>query len=349
MELAQAVQDQANRKVDIIADTRKMGFITEGGKPTVITGDVRAEITPHAFQQITTHTGIPSAYANRMLTEAPLLLESNVNHWFSNKPSLRMLRTLDEDGTRSIGRAFLSNKYQRLDFDQMLAHVLPELVGESSDLQVLSTDLTDRKMYLKVVFPKMEGEVKKGDIVQYGFELRGSEIGDGALAAIPFFYRLWCLNGATLSKELDDTRMRRAHIGRAQEEGVDYYAADTVKADDAAIMLKLRDTIRAFQDTTRWEAVLSRLRAAADSDATADPIASVARVAELLVLPKPEHNAVLTNFLSGGDHTRWGMANAITAVANTHESYDRAAELEDFGGRILALPETDWTRLAKAA
>lgn len=40
---------------------------------------------------------------------------------------------------------------------------------------------------------------------------------------------------------------------------------------------------------------------------------------------------------------------AVTAVANDHESYDRATELEAMGGQILDRAANDWTVIAQAA
>lgn len=94
----------------------------------------------------------------------------------------------------------------------------------------------------------------------------------------------------------------------------------------------------------RQQLLATRRIAAARSERHA-----VERVAELLVLPKLEQNALLTNFLQGGDHTQWGLVNAITAVANNVDDYDRAGEIERFGGRMLSLQSTQWRELAKAA
>jgi hypothetical protein len=43
------------------------------------------------------------------------------------------------------------------------------------------------------------------------------------------------------------------------------------------------------------------------------------------------------------------LANAITAVANTAESYEKATELERIGGTIMTLPIEAWQQLAEAA
>jgi hypothetical protein len=51
----------------------------------------------------------------------------------------------------------------------------------------------------------------------------------------------------------------------------------------------------------------------------------------------------------GGDLTRWGFVNAVTATANHASSYDRASELEALGGQVLDLPRAEWREIAEAA
>lgn len=359
IELATAVQEQAARKVDVVADTRNIEFkletvedkrvptlLVKEGPPGALALAHAPTVSPHAVSQIAEYTGIPAKYAQRMMQDAPALMEANVNHWFKSEPSLRMIRTLTGPGDMRA-RAFLSNKYHRMENDQLLATVLPVLM-DNNQLNILSTEITDTRMYLKVVFKQLEGEVKKGDVVQYGFTLSNSEIGMGAMSVTPFIYRLVCLNGLTLPANIDDARMRKAHLGRALEVGADYFTDETLKADDHALQLKLRDTLIAFQDTKRWGAVLTKLQATANTGPAINAIATVERIAETLALPQAEQQSVLMNFLRDGDLTKWGLVNAVTAVANDAESYDRACELEKFGGRVLDLPAKDWSVLAQA-
>lgn len=40
----------------------------------------------------------------------------------------------------------------------------------------------------------------------------------------------------------------------------------------------------------------------------------------------------------GGDNSRYGLINAVTAASKLADSYERATELEHIGGELLALP-----------
>ena len=58
---------------------------------------------------------------------------------------------------------------------------------------------------------------------------------------------------------------------------------------------------------------------------------------------------MLTQLATGGDMSRWGALNAITATAKTVESFDRQVELEELGWSLASLSEREWERLAVAA
>ena len=45
-------------------------------------------------------------------------------------------------------------------------------------------------MYIKAVSTRMEGQVRKGDIVRWGIALSNSEVGAGKLRIDPLVYRL---------------------------------------------------------------------------------------------------------------------------------------------------------------
>jgi hypothetical protein len=94
-----------------------------------------------------------------MREENPALLAHNVNSWFRQEPAPRMLRTLD--GT---ARAFLSNRYRRIDHMEILQAALP-ILGEIPDVRFESCQITDDRMYVKAVNPRLQTEVSPGDIV----------------------------------------------------------------------------------------------------------------------------------------------------------------------------------------
>ena len=117
-------------------------------------------ITGIAHRQIGTHLCIPAAYYDRMREERPDLLAYNANTWFKQESSQRMLRTLD-----GSARAYLSNRYRRIDNIDIAGVTLP-ILGGLPDIRFESCQITESRMYIKAVNPRLQAEVSPGDIVQ---------------------------------------------------------------------------------------------------------------------------------------------------------------------------------------
>lgn len=347
-ELAQELTRQNETKRDFIASTSDME-ISPNGKEIVLhnqrgTSDHHAEafdLTSHAHRQVGTWAGVPAKYYDRMKTEAPELLAENVNHWLEESDADRMLRTLD-----GKGRAFLSNRYQRIDHYDVASTVLP-ILSEDPNLKIESCEVTDRRLYIKAVTPRVSGEVGLNDPVQAGVVISNSEIGQGSIKVEPMIFRLVCLNGMILP-----SAYRKNHVGRKAEESeetYELYQDDTRAADDKAVLLKLRDVTRsAFDELCFGRAV------EAFKDTKADKIEGRAtRVVEELgnsfMLNDREGEDVLEQLIRGGEMSRFGLINAVTAAAQTQTSYDRSTEMEAMGAKLMQLPATEWQHIAEAA
>lgn len=120
-DLARKLEENRDAKKDFITDTREARVVFDGGKFAIdMQGQGAFPLQSHPLRQIGEHTGVPAKYMERMRAEAPELLVTNVNAWFDRKPERRMVRTL-----RSEGRAFLSNRYQRIENDRIAEVALP--------------------------------------------------------------------------------------------------------------------------------------------------------------------------------------------------------------------------------
>lgn len=222
VELAQEIMRRADAKRDFVADTIDLVFessaLSIGNAGTF-------PLTDHTHGQIADRVGIPKRYYDRMRADAPALLAGNVNHWFRETPERRMVRTLD-----GKARAFLSDRYHRIDHEQIADAVLPVLLENGGHGAVVSCCITDSKLYIQALFPRLEGEVKTGDPVQGGVIVSNGEVGDGALDVRPMIYRLVCQNGPIAGQVAEDARLRRNHVGRRIESGEDYsvYSDDTL-------------------------------------------------------------------------------------------------------------------------
>ncbi len=311
---------------------------------------IATTIDDHAHGQIATWAGIPKKYYDKMRRDSFPLLTTNVNHWFhaSGEPTRRMIRTMD-----GRCRAFLSDRYRRIDNEQVAQGALQTLLGMGNgEMEVLSADVTDSKLYIQACFPRLEGEVTKGDPVRGGLIISNSEIGQGQLVIQPIVYRLVCMNGMVVPSNIDAPGLTRRHVGRkAVDADEDYsiYRDETVQADDRVLQMKMRDTIHNMADQQRFQDVLRAMRRASDSEPVKDPQKAVEEASSVVELPSTYQCGVLESLIRNGDYSMWGMANAITGQAHQAESYDDAVELEKLGGKVISLDAKQWQRIAEAA
>lgn len=301
-------------------------------------------IRPHAHGQFAQRLGIPKIYYDRMMREQPDLLARNVNTWFKadgSAPTRRMIRTLDGNV-----RAFLSDRYQRIENFEIAQLALAEL-AEIPDMRVVSCEVTELRLYIKAIFPRVKGEVAVGDVVEAGVMIRNSEVGVCAADVTPFANRLVCKNGMVMP----DARFRAYHIGGKAPDGEDAYilADDTRAAEDKAVLLKLRDYIRAATDEKQFASRIEKMQATMGRKITGDPVEAVQVLANAKGLIEGERAAVMRHLIEGGDLSQWGLLNAVTRSAADIASYDRATDLETIGGEMIDMSPSEWRMIAEAA
>ena len=309
-------------------------------------------VKPHAHAQIAGHVGIPKPYYDRMLAEAPSLLAENVNTWFVKNPTKRMVRTLD-----GAARAFLSNGYRPLDNADLLEAALPRILDLNVD--VMSCEVTDSKLYLKVVDSRIKRDLPTGvvlgeghnrfDTVSPALVISNSEVGAGALAVQTSVWTGGCSNLMVISER----STRKYHVGAKVDVGEEVYAMlsdETRRVTDEALWRQLGDVVAGAFDVARFDAQVEKLTAAtADRITAPDPVKVVEMTAKKFGFTDAERGSVLTHLIRGGDLTRYGLHAAITRAAEDLEDYDRASHFEVLGGRVIELPRTEWKELAEAA
>lgn len=343
VDLAKKITANQDLKHDLIADTAQTPMlVSEDRKPyLVIPGAAGGQypILPVAHDQIASRLSIPAKYYGRMQADAPHLLADNVNHWFKANPEKRMLRTLGGDL-----RAFLSNRYNRIENEEIAEVVLP-ILAELPEVRFVSAEITDSRMYIQAVTPRLQGEVKVGDTVQAGIIISNSEVGLGAVSIKPIIYRLACLNGMVI----DDGRFRANHVGARIDNTEALWSDEARKADDRAILLKVRDVERATLSEAVFSKNIERLRGLTEFSVKGDPAKAVEVLAKKVGATEAERGGILRSLIEGGDLSGWGLLNAITHQAHTASDYDRSIEFEKMGGALIDLPKRDWTEILEAA
>lgn len=375
-DFAAEIERQQNSKADFIVDSRRLQLVShvkadsiaraaspllpdwtgsslllDGAGEDGGVGDFR--VTDHTHGQIAERLGIPKTFYDRLRhghtpkrgASKPAHLDvfdNLVNGLFHGQGEKRMVRTLD-----GKARAYLSNRYRPLDNFDLASCVLP-IISEwagNGDARIESCQVTDARLYIKVVLPKIQAEVKLNDVVQSGFVISNSEVGLGSLSVYPLVYRLVCLNGMIRESE----GMRKYHVGRAADVGegaLDVFRNETLRQDDKAFWMKVEDVVRASANEAKFEAIVAEMRNAASSEKIADPVGAVERLANTFSFQEREQKSILAHLIEGGDLTAYGALNAITRASQDVADYDRATELEAAGGALLSLSASDWRAIA---
>lgn len=347
-EMAAEIERQSRLKEDYLVDTRNLQMEPFGSQVYLHMYDKGSdvleplEVNQIAHRQLGTHLKIPAAYYDRMLSEYPDLLAQNVNAWFQKEPSKRMLRTMG-----GVARAFLSNRYRRIDNLEIAKVVLP-IIGQMQGARFESCQVTDSRMYIKVVNTRLEAEVVPGDIIQAGVIISNSEVGQGSVCIQPLVYRLVCSNGMIIN----DAQTRRNHVGRVNnsEESFLLYSEETLAAEDHAFVLKIQDTVKAAVEEARFSQVVGLMRTAKQAPMNTQDVPGIVRLtSKEFHISEDESTGVLKHLIEGNDLTLYGLSNAITRHSQDVESYDRATELESIGYNILSMPSRQWNRINQMA
>lgn len=351
--MATELQRRVEAKKDFIAPTGKLEVTTAlpldqaiantSGEHHLHIGDQFMPMTDHFRRQIAANYRVPHDYAERIRTAHPHLYAETLNTFLKQEPTTRMVRTLD-----NRARAFLSDRYRPLDNHDLMEAVLPAIM-EHTDIQIPSIDISDNKFYLKAIFPRIQTEVRKGDVVQIGLVISNSEVGAGALSVSPLVFRLVCLNGMIA----EDHGTRRTHLGKRNEgeENIQQFLTDqTRRLDDAAFFAKTRDMVKGVLSDLTLNRIVQSMR-----EATEQPIAT-ANLNEIVEVTGEKFGygertkaGILDQLIKGGDFTRYGLMNAITRQSQDEEDYQLATQLESDGGRIIQLARNDWKQIAEAA
>lgn len=338
-QLAVELERQQNSKKDYVADTRMLAMNNDGQMEVRMPGNVVAlNIRQNAHNQMAEWAKIPKPYYDRMPND---LRAHNVNYWLEKNPAKRLVRALD-----GSARAFLSDRYRPLDNFDLAEAVLP-ILAETPDMRVESSEITENRMYIKALFPRLEREVTAGDIVQSGVVISNSETGHGSLKVEPLVFRLSCLNGL-----ISNIATRKHHVGKsvgAEGDAFEIYRPETMAADDRAFWMKVQDTVRASVSEAGFDHIVEEMRRTNTMMITGDPVAVVERVQKRFGMTDKERGGVLNHLIQGGSMTAYGLLNALTRTSQDIEDYDRATDFERMGGQIIELKREEWTALAQAA
>lgn len=352
-ELAAQIERNAKAKRDLVVDSRELALVPqERGLALRVADRENFDVNNLAHGQIEQHAGIGAKYYQRMREHAPELLAQNVNHWFAANQSRRLVRTMD--GTT---RAFLSDGYKPLENEDLAEAILPVLL--QMNLEILSCQITERRMFIKCVDQQLMRDVPSGkrmgdgghtifDTCSPAITISNSEVGAGQLSVESGVYTKACTNMCTFAKD----GMKRRHVGARHEltDNLQHLLSDEAKRKtDEAIWLQVRDVVKGAFNEARFDARCKQLGDMSEQKIEGNPVEVVNFATKKFGLTEGEGSSILRHLIEGADLTRYGLFNAVTRSAEDHDDYDRASELETLGGKIVELPRNQWQEIARAA
>lgn len=371
-DFAREIARRAETKKDFIANTKnaelvpydrevtriKDGKEVTANEPTIMlhVGDMKFGINKIGHAQLSEVTKIPKAYYDKMLAEEPALLTENVNTWFTRNATKQLFRTQDNNL-----RALRSDKFRTdMEYEDQAGALLPVLLD--LDVDVMSAQVTDTRMYIKCVDKKVTRELaaiggKFGDgkhnivrCLSPAITISNSEVGYGSANVLTGLFDGFCSNLATFAER----SIRKYHVGARHElVGEAHYTMltdDTKRKTQVATMAQLVDVVRGAFDRVQFDALVDKVEGTQNDKIESDDLVKVVSMAgKTFGFSEVESKSVLKQLAGGGDLSRFGLYNAITAASQAVDDYDRASDLERIGAQVIELPANQWKQIATAA
>ena len=126
--------------------------------------------------------------------------------------------------------------------------------------------------------------------------------------------------------------VREVHLGGKLDEGVVKWSDETRRQELELVTARSRDAVATFLDIDYMREKIDELRMLAEVTIE-QPVKALERVARKQNWTDAEQQDILTHFIAGGDTSALGVAQAVTAYAQTVTSPDRA---DDFESHALA-------------
>lgn len=263
----------------------------------------KMSMSPFATSGICGKLKIPVVYFNRCANENKQLAAININNWLKDDSREFMLRTYD-----GRIRGCLSASYSKFDAPDLLTAV-DEALG-MDNYKLKGSFINEERLHLRLVEKEMlpiEGE----DLFT-GITIDSSDIGRSGLYVQFFIYKQVCTNGLIIPKS-SGKLFRQKHIGISSEEFKEGLLEGLTKFNE--IKENSIELIKRNKKIPTGEEILEEIKE--KTRFTDDVIDEVINIVD-----------------KSYDHSRWGIINGITEIAQNY-SLERRLQLEAIAGEML--------------
>jgi len=362
-ELVEVLQDQSAARYDVVAHSNNLRF--EGGQLVitdqedvvltdegVTVGETKLAGTQIFHAGIADRLDIPKKYYNRMQDQNVDLLDANVNGWLGASNKTWFVRSFKRPGETGVARAFLSDRFGCIDNFDVLVSALEGVRAAGVEAKVVSSNLSERRMTVKVVCPQVSvlapillanyrspygtgssperakmyadfGIAPNGEpIVFAGFTISNGETGGSRFTITPELTVLACFNGMRFTAD----QLARTHLGSRMDAGIITWSDETNLKQVELVKSQTTDAVRQFCDPAYVQAKINEVEEAAGVEVTR-PTDVIVKVCSELSFSDEEANAILSSFIMGGQMTAGGVMQAVTATAQTVLDPDRADDM----------------------
>lgn len=360
--LRRVLSDQKSRANDIIASAGKLqsvdgklviaGVLPQPSSAGVASTDGVYTFNDIALAGIADMLKIPVGYLRLMAQENVSLLDKNINGWLEDDNRRFLVRCLRSHPTSSTGaaRAFLSDRYLRIDHLDVLLTVLDGIMETGAHVEVASCDLTERRMYVRFVCPQLQVwapqllrdyrspfDGRRGSdlpIICAGFRITNSETGVGRYRLDPFARVEVCGNGMTIDRGV----LSRVHLGSriTDDDGIIEPSTATIAAELEVIKQQTKDAVRAYLDIDFVTRAVRELEKAAGISVPR-PEETLKVLGQKLRYTEDQQRDILAHFISGADLSAGGIMQAVTSYGRSVDDADVGYQMENTAVQALRL------------
>ena len=273
-----------------------------------------------ALSQLSTKIGMPSGYAQKCIdSKHTALAADNVNTWLADQSGSARKRS-----TNYLIRSYnggvdgiLSDRYARFDTTRILDAC--DATMDIKDYHVVGSYVSDERMHVRLIKDKMLDV--DGEDLYPGIFIDSSDVGRTSLNVRFGIWKKVCTNGMCISK-VGGMLYHQRHMGIEADEVISELKKNLVMVP--SLIAKSEDIIKASRVEKldlKDEKVFERL---------------VEQIRKQALVSQEEALKVIETAKTHYDVSRWGIANAMTLMAQKYE-LDKRIQIEDAAGKLITM------------